>query len=366
MPRGRIELLARTAATSKAQALSRMGNEARLAHLVAFMSLLEVAAVDDVLDEFDVVVGELLGKVERKAQRERLRSLGDLDAAALSLSEAFRALRHAAASPEVDLRRFFLEQLPHARLVAAAEAVASLVTTPEDNSQRALVMRYGYVRRFLPLLLQAVGFDANDAGQPVLKALGFLRRIESERPRASFKEAPTGIVTGSWRRAILVEGGVDHRAYTLCTIQRLRAGLRRRDVFVPGSGRWADPRAQLLSGTEWEATRDEVCRSLQRSADAAAELDSLAERLDAAYRRAAARLPDNDTVAIVRTGGRDTLKLTPLDRLEEPTSLIELRKAVQALLPRVDLPEVLLEVATRMRAKPGRAPRTFPPPSAPA
>jgi TnpA family transposase len=36
--------------------------------------------------------------------------------------------------------------------------------------------------------------------------------------------------------------------------------------------------------------------------------------------------------------------VTPLDKLEEPASLMELRRQVDALIPRVDLPEALLEV----------------------
>lgn len=134
-------------------------------------------------------------------------------------------------------------------------------------------------------------------------------------------------------------------AYTLCAVERLREALRRRDVFVPGSRRWADPRRQLLSAAEWEAARDDVCRSLRRSPDARVELGALADKLDAAYRRTATGLPDNEAVTIVEKDGKARLKLSPLDRLDEPASLVELRRAVGALLPKVDLPEVVLEVA---------------------
>lgn len=107
-------------------------------------------------------------------------------------------------------------------------------------------------------------------------------------------------------------------------------------------------RAASHSGPDrsWLLGYDEVCRSLRRSPDPGLELAALAEKLDAAYRRTAARLPDNAAVAIVKGGGKDRLKLSPLDRLEEPPSLLQLRRAASALLPRVDLPEVLLEVAS--------------------
>jgi TnpA family transposase len=55
-------------------------------------------------------------------------------------------------------------------------------------------------------------------------------------------------------------------------------------------------------------------------------------------------LPTNSAVTIERDGRRDVLKLTPLDKLDEPPSLIDLRRDVATRLPRVDLTEVLMEV----------------------
>ena len=49
-------------------------------------------------------------------------------------------------------------------------------------------------------------------------------------------------------------------------------------------------------------------------------------------------------VRIEKNTGRDRLCVTPLDELGEPDSLIDLRRWVDGLIPRVDLPEALLEV----------------------
>jgi len=45
--------------------------------------------------------------------------------------------------------------------------------------------------------------------------------------------------------------------------------------------------------------------------------------------------------------GRETITLTGLDKLEEPASLVTLRERVAASLPRIDLPEALLEIQAR-------------------
>jgi len=74
------------------------------------------------------------------------------------------------------------------------------------------------------------------------------------------------------------------------------------------------------------------------------KVPDLGAQLDAAYRRTAANLPTNTAVRVERVAGRDTPVLTPLDKPPEPPSLVTLRELVATRLPRVDLPEVLLEV----------------------
>jgi Domain of unknown function (DUF4158)/Tn3 transposase DDE domain len=48
-----------------------------------------------------------------------------------------------------------------------------------------------------------------------------------------------------------------------------------------------------------------------------------------------------------RYNGKDDLILTGLDKLDEPASLIALRKEVQRRMPRAELPEILLEITAR-------------------
>ncbi len=113
-------------------------------------------------------------------------------------------------------------------------------------------------------------------------------------------------------------------------------------VHTP-SLRYADPRFGLLAGPAWESARPAICRTLGLSTDAPSEVARLAERLDAAYRDTVANLPKN---ASVQVDGGD-LVLSALDKLEEPASLVALKAAVAAWLPRVDLPELLLEMHAR-------------------
>ena len=143
------------------------------------------------------------------------------------------------------------------------------------------------------------------------------------------------------------DGTVDLHAYTFCVLEELQSALKRRDVFAAPSWRYADPRAGLLDGPEWEATRPIICRTLGLSASPGPVLTALATELDVTYRKVAARLPDNAAVRFESVGDKHELVLSRLDKMEEPASLLALREKVTGLLPRVDLPELILEIAER-------------------
>ena len=117
-----------------------------------------------------------------------------------------------------------------------------------------LQTRYRRVRLFLPTLLHQVHFEAAPAGAAVVAALEYLKRREA--PARAQDVAPSAVVTTAWRRYVYgANDAVDHRAYTFCVLDQLREALRRRDVFVTPSWRYADPRRNLLAGAEWEAAR---------------------------------------------------------------------------------------------------------------
>jgi TnpA family transposase len=344
LPPGRVKVLARYAATARAQAIARMPAPRRRATLLAFAHTLAATAQDDAIDVLDLLIEALLDRVEQHGERERLRTLRELDAAALRLREACLVLLDAA-QPDPSLRAAVFARVPREHLVVAVTRVGELARPADDRGYyEGLLGRYSLVRRFLPALLRTIQFRGTAAGQPVVAALRFLAALEGERlPRLG--PAPLAVVSRPWRRFVLgPHHRVDRRYYTFCALERLQDALRRRDVFVAPSERWGDPRAKLLHGAAWAAVRAPVCRTLGRHETPAPELARLTDELNEAYRRTAGGLPRNAATRIEHAGGRVALVLTGLDKLEEPASLVQLRELVEGLLPRVDLPELLLEV----------------------
>ena len=66
--------------------------------------------------------------------------------------------------------------------------------------------------------------------------------------------------------------------------------LRRREIYAEASSRWRDPRAQLLTGEEWERKKGPALTDLQLREDPDALLAEQGRALDAALRDVAAQV----------------------------------------------------------------------------
>lgn len=346
LPPNRIQALARSALTLKAQAMVQMVEPRRIAVLVAFVYTLEATAQDDVLDVFELLVQEILAKSEREGKQARLRTLKDLDTASLRLSQACKVLLDKDCESS-QLRETIFQQVDALTLAEAIIKVELLARLPEDHYYPEVLARWHQVRIFLPLLLRTIQFEANRTGQIVLKAVQFLQTIEGQ-PKPKMQNAPLAIVTKGWSRWVEdTEGILDRRAYTFCVLEQLTLSLKRRDLFVSPSVRWSNPRAKLLSGASWESVRSSICRNLNLQPTPASEIAQLQAQLDKAYQRTARNWADNPAVRLELAQGKETIVLSHLDKLDEPPSLLALKRQVAALLPRIDLPEMLLEIQAR-------------------
>jgi len=94
----------------------------------------------------------------------------------------------------------------------------------------------------------------------------------------------------------------------------------------------------------WNASRTDVCRSLSLPQAPGPFLDSLGGELGAAYRRTIAALHPDHPVQQLAAG---RLAVEQLDALPEPQSLLAVRELINQRLPDADLPDLLLEIATK-------------------
>jgi TnpA family transposase len=349
--------LARYGMTAKAPKIKQLIGHRRVATLLATVRELEGASVDDALLLFDLLMStKLLSRASRVGDKEKLKSLPALRIAAARMAQGWAVMMDA---PQVDGEKVTtvsevwerIERVvSREQLAAAVEMVLQMLPCAEDDGDLEwrveLVNRYGTVRGFVEMLASVIPWGATAAGAPIVAALKALPALMARRkPSAGHIRGFEELVVGSWRR--LVYGNpaleaplIDRPAYTFCVLEALHTALRRRDVYAVGADKWGDPRARLIETRLWVAQRDTVLTALGLDTDPTQHLTQLAENLDSAYRQVATGLPTNHAVGI--KGGK--LQLSRLTAAPEPPGLKAVHDTVAAMLPRIDYPELLLEV----------------------
>lgn len=365
IPPRRLAELSRYGVDGKATLLKRHNDARRLATLLATAVHLTTRAVDDALDLLEVLIAtKLLAKAERETAKGKMKTLPKVERAGAKLATAFQVVFDTTAeqvdtdtgeisAPKVQTLAAMWEQIeavvPRNELAAAIAALFELTPPLDSDADQAwramLATRFGTVRPFLKLLVKVVDFGATPEGAPILAALKTLPELMG-RKKVGPAEIDTELLAGSWRRLVLAApnlepGTVDWKAYVFCVLEQFHRMLRRREIFAKNSSKWGDPRAKLLAGEAWEQAKSTVLASLGLPEGAGEHLAARAALLDGTYREVSGRLPENAQISFDDDG---RLHFAALEPEPEPASLLGLRAAVNAMLPRVDLPEVLLEV----------------------
>ncbi len=340
LPEGRVSVLSRFANTAKTTAISRLSYERKMATLVAFAHHFEATTQDDALDILSIVLSELFSKAKRTNHKKRLRTIKDLDSAAATLIDACKVVLDNNLTDQ-EVRSKIFNTVGYEELIIAVTEANALIQPPDDVFYRELEGKEQTIKNFFPALLRVIDFDGNEAGKPIIQALDWLKN-------KSKKEAPMALVSKTWKRYVLdKENQFNKTAYIFCVLDKLQGALKRRDLFVSPSWRYSDPRANLHGGTEWEAIRPVICRSLNLTNEPHGYLQEFVNELDETYKLVAKNFDNNPFIRFDLIKGNEELILTQLDKLDEPESLKLLRSEVKSRLPRVDLPEVLLEIARR-------------------
>ncbi|GAA3760789.1 Tn3 family transposase [Salinactinospora qingdaonensis] len=354
-PARRVAEMARYGLAGKAPLLRRHDDPRRLATLLATVVHLQARAVDDALELLDLLMTtKLLAQAERESVKEKVKRLPRLNAESAKLAAAVGVLIEATPGEEGDAAAVSLAQVweriesvvPRGELAAALRALEEMLPAPDsdaDEEWRAeLVTRYGSVRGFLPMLTQVIDFGATVEGALALEAMRRLPELIG-RKKVLAREVDTSLVTGSWHKLVFAEGPevVHKAAYVFCVLEQFHRHLKRRDIYAPASSRWNDPRSKLLAGSAWEQAKPAALAALGLPEDPDAFLAAHAELLDATYREVGGRLIANDAVTVDERG---RLHLAQLTAVKDPPSLVDLRTRIGRMLPRVDLPELILEV----------------------
>ena len=122
----------------------------------------------------------------------------------------------------------------------------------------------------------------------------------------------------------------------------LRDGLRSGDVWVPGSRRYCDPAAYLLTADDWAGQRAQFCRLVDKPADAAAGLAQVEDELHTALGELERTLSAGD--GPVRLDDDGDLVISPLSAEDVPAEAVALKAELTEMLPFAPIVSLLIEM----------------------
>ena len=264
LPAERRRFLATVGRRLTAQALQRRDPQRRYPILLTVLAQSAIDVLDEAVSLFDQAVSAREGKAER-SMRDALAERGKAGEDRQALLDDLLVVIADPAVADEDVGGLIRgERIGWPRIRAAlAQAVPRL---PRDHGHLGAldVSSYGYLRQFTPQVLAAVEFAGGTAAAELLAAVGILRALNTSGARRVPADAPTGFVPTRWRGYLdMARASGNTSAYRhfweLCTLLALRDGLRTGDVWVPGSRRYSDPAAYLLTAEAWSTHRASFC-----------------------------------------------------------------------------------------------------------
>ncbi|MFH5230316.1 Tn3 family transposase [Antrihabitans spumae] len=347
LPVERRRYLAGIGRRSTAQMLSRRDPERRYPILLTLIAQSGVEVLDEVVQLFDQAVSGRESHARNKlADRLAERAVAAEDR--LALLDAMLPVLLDSTVPDAEVGTI-LRGLGMQRMRAAHSGAPTRL--PRDRGHLAVLDdSFSYLRRFVPDVLDAIDFRGTDAAADLITATAQLRGLYVAGARNVPPNAPVSFVPARWRGylddAVAAQDATAYRHYwELCVLYGLRDGLRSGDVFVPGSRRYADPTSYLISGDQWQLQRQEYCRLVGKTPDGRDAIEHARHELRDAVAALEEVLAAGD--GAVRLDDKGELVIGPLTAETVPDEADALRDDLVAMLPRIPLASLLIEVDRR-------------------
>ena len=337
----RLLKLSREGGQMTAQHLRDLEPARRHATLVAVLLDTQATLLDEIIDLHDRFMGSMFSKAKRKHTDQFQQSGRAINDKVRLYSRIGRAL--------IDAKRSGSDPFAAIEAIISWEVFSESITEaeklaqPESFDYLDLVGDgFNQLRRYTPILLEALTLKAAPAASEVLAAVEVLRDMNRRQARRVPDNAPTSIIRKRWEGLVYTKDGLDRRFYELCVMAELKNSLRSGDIWVVNSRQFKDFEDYLLPRPRFVAQRE------RREIGLAIEIDFegyLEERLTllerefkaAEHLAATNQLPDG----AITSAGR--LKITPLSNAV-PEGAEALMRQAYNLLPHLKITELLLEV----------------------
>lgn len=347
----RIRQLAHRCQRYEVAALARLASsEERYALLVAHLTDLYRSLLDDSVDMFDRILSELMRKgqtLQRQQIQEQARSLHENLHTLADAADAFLL----AWVEDLDPFETVFRVVDRDELAATVDQVRNTARPRNLNYLDLIETRYVRRRQAFLRLVSTLDFEPVSGEEPSLEALSHVMTLASasqrvraveQRVRGQVVVAPlTHITSDRWRRHVQPEAGtINPNFYELAAFDRLKGRVRAGDVVVPNSRRYQSFESHLLSSEHWQELQATQQTRLAVGSDPDVYLQTVQHTIETRFQAVEQLFEQGDTLK-VNAEGKLWLDLPESDA---PPDVKAWREYIYRILPRVHLPDLLIEV----------------------
>lgn len=333
----RLRQLVREGRASSAQLIGRYTPSRRRATLAAMILDLEARLIDAALDMADRIIGGSFTRGNNKQRKSYAATTRDVGRIMRLFDRTVAALEEAQKSG-IDGFVAVDAAVGWDKLLRARGEARTIADLAEENPLVRAADQWSRLRKFAPLLLEAIDFKAGRGSASTIAAVNTLREMNRSGRRDVPPDAPMPF-RKEWRTLIKEGGGKpDRRLWETGIMAHLRNKWRSGDVWVDRSSNYRKFDSYMLTSAEAAP----IVADLKLPATADEWLADRGRELDRRLKRFAHGLARDKVEGVTLKDGK--LSIAPV-RADKSAAAKALAARIDGLMPRVRITELLHEVA---------------------
>jgi len=336
----RLLKLSREGGQMTTQHLNDLEITRRHATLLAVVLEAKATLIDEIVDIHDRIIGSLFNRAKNTHQQEFQRSgkaINDKVRLYFRIGNALLEAKQTGKDPYSLIESIiswdeFIKSITEAEHLSKSESFDYL---------HLISNHYSQIRRYAPALLETLELNAALVTRDILEAVNVLRKLNNNNTRSIPMDAPTSFIRKRWENLVLKDDGLDRKFYELCVFSELKNALRSGDIWVKDSRQFKDFKEYLLPEDKFSALKENSQIPLSINTELEKYLEERISLLNQLLIKVNQMAESDDLPDVNITNGG--LKIIPLTN-SVPKETEELMSKAYALLPRIKITELLMEV----------------------
>ena len=337
----RLRQLSRLGSKYEPHSFRRFEENKRYALLSIYLYDLSQSLIDIAIEIHDKQINILLSKgrkEQEEIQKQNGKSINEKVIQFVDIGAALIKAKKEGIDPFTILETV----MPWEKIVEAVEEAKKLTRPANYDFLDLLDNRYNQLRKYTPALLKHIEFSStNTSMKSLIDALNVIKDMNDTGKRKVPDNAPIEFVSNRWNKFVFEKDGtINKHYYEFAAYTELKNRIRSGDVAVSGSRNHRNFDEYLISKNDWRKRKSES----SKLAVSLSFEEYIKERNEALHKRLQWLSKNADKLDGVSISN-DRIQVDKLEK-DTPEEALALSDNLYKLLPRVKLPDLLMEVAS--------------------